>query len=167
VTYRLAVAASSTTASISAIEYCVESIRSVGDATPPLAMILTWWAPLRSSSRAAVRTAVTPSAMRLIPGRVEWYSSATRGARAAVPAGLAERLAAEEDPGCRQQALALRIVDPVVGAPHVADRGEPALEHRLEDACRPEGHVGRRQLGQPGEVGGYRGDVHVRVDETG
>jgi len=63
-TYRFAAAASSTTATSSSIEYWTESIRSVGDATPPDAITLMWWAPLRSSSRAAARTASTPSASR-------------------------------------------------------------------------------------------------------
>ena len=48
----------------------------------------------------------------------------------AVPAGLAERLAAEVDPRTPDQALRLRPRDAVVGAAEVAHGGEAAVEHR-------------------------------------
>ena len=57
-------------ARISSSLYCVLPIGSVGDATPPEAMILIWVAPFCSSSRAARRTASTPSATRaMAPAR--------------------------------------------------------------------------------------------------
>ncbi|OON80935.1 hypothetical protein B1H18_11270 [Streptomyces tsukubensis] len=45
----------------------VESMRSVGDATPPDAMIFTCRAPLRTASRAARRISSTPSTIRPMP----------------------------------------------------------------------------------------------------
>lgn len=49
---------------ISSDEYCTVSIPSVSDATPPPTMTLIKSAPALSSSRVALRTAGTPSAVR-------------------------------------------------------------------------------------------------------
>ena len=112
--------------------------------------------------RDAVGNAADPRA-----GLVVLVGDLTSRPRIAVTPGLRKCLATEEDSRTADQALALSVVDPVVGAAHVADRREPPLEHAVEDASRPERHVGRRELGEVGEVGRHRRDVDVRVDEAG
>ena len=120
VTSRFAASASSTTASTSATECCVSD--PVGrNATPPLAMILMWVGALAEPSRAASRTPVTPVRDTADPGPSGWSSWATPSPRAGVPvaAGLGERLAAEEAFG-PLTSPPLGLVDPLVGAAHVA-----------------------------------------------
>jgi hypothetical protein len=86
-------------------------------------------------------------------------------ARVAVPAGLRQRLAAEDQPGARQQAFLHRGGEAEVGPGNVPDGGEAAVEHAAQDAGGPGGDVGRRPSLQRREVGGHGGDVHVRVDQ--
>src|SRR4029453_12980924 len=104
--------ASSTTARSSSIEYWVESIRSVGEATPPDSITLTWWAPRRSCSLAALRTSRTPSATTVRVGQQgRWASTAPPGPRA----GQAPPGGGGGHPG--------------VGPGQVAHAGEPPVQH--------------------------------------
>jgi hypothetical protein len=85
----------------------------------------------------------------------------------AVPAGLAQPASAEVQPRSADQALGLGGSEPEVGAGHVADRGEAAVQHPAHDPGRVRAHIERRHRGDRGQVGGEGGDVHMAVDEAG
>ena len=166
VTYRPALVASSTNAASSSREYCSESSRSVGELIPPETITLRKWAPRRSSSRAASRTASTPSAIRDSPSPPPACRSSPASERP-VPAGLADRVPAEEQPRTRDRPVRDRRRQPGVGAAGVPDRGEPAVQHRRQQPRRLQRRVRRRPPRHAAEVGVPGLDVHVRVDEPG
>jgi hypothetical protein len=85
--------------------------------------------------------------------------------RVAVPAGLRQRLAAEEHPGPGQQPLGDRGRDPKVGPGHVAHGREPPVQHPPQDPGCMRGQVGRRPRLDRRQVGGGRVHVHVGVDQ--
>ena len=90
-------------------------------------------------------------------------------AEIAVAAGLAERLARNEHPGTRDQALLHRLLVTEVGAGAVADRGEAAHQRSAQHLAGA-GVNQRRQLG--GIAGLARADdrrdrMHVAVDQPG
>ena len=78
--------------------------------------------------------------------RVVLVGDPTARARVAVATGLGERLAAEEHLRAGHQPFPLGVVDPVVRAADVTHGREAAAQHPVEDAGRPEGHIGGREL---------------------
>ena len=87
----------------------------------------------------------------------------------AVAAGLAERLARNEHPGAREQALVHRLLVTQIGAGAVADRGEAAHQGSAQHLAGA-GVNQRRQLG--GIAGLARADhgrdrMHVTIDQAG
>ena len=116
-------------------------------------------------SRCAYRRDPVGDATDARSRRVVLVGDPTARAWVAVAAGLGEGLTAEEQLRAGHQPFPLGVVDPVVGAAYVTHGREAAAQHPVEDAGRPEGHVGGRQLGQEREIGGHRRDVHMAVDE--
>ena len=116
-------------------------------------------------SRCAYRRDPVGDATDARSRRVVLVGDPTARAWVAVAAGLGEGLAAEEHLRAGHQPLPLGVVDPVVGTAQVTHGREAAAQHPVENAGRPEGHVGGRQLGQEREIGGHRRDVHMAVDE--
>ena len=84
----------------------------------------------------------------------------------AVPAGRAERLAGDEQPGTRAKPLLDRGLDPPVGAAGVAYGREAALQHaahQVHCACR---HQGQRDALEPAECHLAQHDVDVAIDQA-
>ena len=89
-----------------------------------------------------------------------------RSAQVGMAAGLRERLAAEYDARPAYEPLVDRRRQAVVGPADVADGGEPARQHSVEDAHGLCGDVVRRPLHHRAEVRGRGRDVDMGVDKT-
>ena len=152
------------------MRYCRLSSGSACEATPPDAMILMWSAPLRSSSRVALITSGTPSATRAVQDRPEQQAQnfPVCGAQPviAVAAGLAQRLAGDEQARAFEQALLDRGLDAVVGAAGVAQRGEAAMQHGAHGHRAFGGEQRQRHVGQQAQVDLGEHDMDVRVDQA-
>ena len=126
------------------------AIGSVGDDTPPLAMILMNCAPALISSRAARRTSSTPSTTRprapACLGIVVDVAGMIAAAIIGVAAGLREGLAADDEARSFDKPFLDSHDEAVIGAAQVADGGEAAHQHVAHDLGRAERNQRVRQL---------------------
>ena len=83
----------------------------------------------------------------------------------AVAAGLAQRLAGDEQARALEQALLDRGLDAVVGAAGVAQRGEAAMQHGAHGDRAFRGEQRQRHVGQQAQVHLGEHDMDVRVDQ--
>ena len=84
-----------------------------------------------------------------------------------VAAGLAQRLAGDEQPRADEQALFHRSLEAPVGAAGVAQRGEAAVQHRAHGDGAFGGQQGQGHVGEQLQVDLGQHDVDVRVDQAG
>jgi len=99
---------------------------------------------------------------RVVVGDVDFHRPLV-----AVSTGLAQRLAAEDQPWAAEQALFPRSREAVVRSAGVPGRGEPAVQHGRHVPDRPRRDVAGRHAGHLGEVAADRDHVHVTVDQSG